>query len=105
MRLEAYHDGELGWWARQQLAIRLRFSAPLREELANLEALAMMTRELSPEPRGLNVWRGIEGAIGAIDGVGVHELHFAIGPGQPLSFLSVAISSLSSHHSSSRSFC
>ncbi len=69
--LHAYHDRELGWWARNRLEARLRRSPELRAELAALESLGDRVRESeaavrSPEP-GAAFWEGISGRLRVVD--------------------------------------
>ncbi len=67
--LHAYHDGELGWWARRRFERRLQRSAELRRELESLRRLRELTAESEPLPTlaAGAVWEGIEGRLRAID--------------------------------------
>ena len=67
--LHAYHDGELGWWARRRFERELSRSAGLREELESLRQLTDLTAE-SEDPTVLPlgaIWEGIEGRLRAVD--------------------------------------
>ena len=44
--LQAFHDGELGWWGCQVMKWRLRSSPELRRELGELEELGGLLRQL-----------------------------------------------------------
>ncbi|MCZ6782560.1 MAG: hypothetical protein O7G30_04535 [Proteobacteria bacterium] len=69
--LHAYHDRELGWWARNRLEARLRRSPELRAELAALESLGDRVRESEAAVRspgtGADFWEGIAGRLRAVD--------------------------------------
>jgi anti-sigma factor RsiW len=67
--LHAYHDGELGWWARLLFERRLSKSAELRGQLEALRELSSMTAESEEAvalPAGA-VWEGLEGRLRAVD--------------------------------------
>jgi hypothetical protein len=66
-RLHAYHDGELGWWARIHFERSLRRSAGLRRELDHLRELraaADADERAEPSP---DLWGAISTRLGAID--------------------------------------
>lgn len=69
LALHAYHDGELGWWARRRFEHRLSRSAELREELDSLRQLTDLTAESEDGlvlPEGA-IWEGLEGRLRAVD--------------------------------------
>jgi negative regulator of sigma E activity len=65
--LEAYHDGELGGFARWRLERRLRRDPGLRRELAQLAALGDALREAAVQAPGPDLWDGIERGLRAED--------------------------------------
>ena len=65
--LQAYHDGELGYWARWKVQRRLERSSGLRRELAELEALSGLVLESAPEVVVPDLWTGIARGLSAVD--------------------------------------
>ena len=65
--LQAYHDGELGYWARWKVQRRLERSPGLRRELAELEALSGLVLESAPEVAVPDLWTGIARGLSAVD--------------------------------------
>ena len=65
--LQAYHDGELGYWARRKVQRRLERSSGLRRELAELEALSGLVLESAPEVVVPDLWTGIARGLSAVD--------------------------------------
>jgi len=68
--LQAYHDGELGWWGRWWMERRLQSSPELRRELDELRELGGLLRELDaqeisgPAPE---LWTEISAGLSQID--------------------------------------
>jgi anti-sigma factor RsiW len=72
--LMAYYDGELTWWRRWRFERRLRNSADLRQDLAELENLSTWVREIESdvhsgqEPSETpDLWSEIGPALSQID--------------------------------------
>jgi hypothetical protein len=72
--LMAYYDGELTWWRRWRFERRLRSSADLRQDLAELENLSTWVREIESdvhsgqEPTETpDLWSEIGPALSQID--------------------------------------
>ena len=65
--LHAYHDGELGPWARRRMQRRLDRSPELRRELVELEAMSTLVRESAPEVAVPDLWSGIERGLAVAD--------------------------------------
>ncbi len=67
--LHAYHDDELGWFARVRFERRLSRSAELREELESLRRLQALTAESEADMTLAHgaIWEGIEGRLRAVD--------------------------------------
>lgn len=66
----AYHDGELSWWRRWRIERRLRQSAALRDELAELESLTQWVRGIdsaAPTIETPDLWSEIGPALSQID--------------------------------------
>jgi anti-sigma-K factor RskA len=72
-RVSAYHDGQLHGLSRWWLESQLRRSPELRRELADLERLAGLLRELTDDPSGGEsapmdeIWPGIASRLSAVD--------------------------------------
>jgi hypothetical protein len=68
--LQAFHDGELGWWGSRVMKWRLRSSAELRRELGELQELGGLLRRLDaqrsdrPTPE---LWTEISAGLSQID--------------------------------------
>jgi anti-sigma factor RsiW len=75
-RLYAYHDGELGWWARNRIEARLRRSSELRRELAVIAAIGRAARDSESDAARPELWGEIAGRLRVLD-AGVEE------PGTP----------------------
>ena len=70
LALSAYHDGELSPLGRWRIERKLRKSAALRDELAELERLSGAAREIESAPALLvtpDLWSEIGPALSAID--------------------------------------
>ena len=65
--LQAYHDRELGFWARRRMERRLARSRELRQELAALAALGDLVRESEPAVAAPDLWQGVARGLAAID--------------------------------------
>lgn len=66
-RLQAYHDGELGWFARVRMERRVARSAELRERLAEFAALSGLVRESVRPPAAPDLWDGIARGLASVD--------------------------------------
>ncbi|MDJ0846772.1 MAG: hypothetical protein QNK04_00180 [Myxococcota bacterium] len=66
-RLHAYHDGELGAFARWRFEWRLRRSPELRRELAALARVGELVRASEREAAGPDLWDRIEQRLPAVD--------------------------------------
>jgi hypothetical protein len=67
LALHAYCDGELGWWARRRVKVRLRRSAELRRELELIRSIGALAREEDAEIEVPDVWPSIASGLEAID--------------------------------------
>jgi hypothetical protein len=65
--LQAYYDGELGYWARRRMQRRLERSPDLRGELADLEALSGLVRASAPDIAVPDLWSGIARGLAVAD--------------------------------------
>jgi anti-sigma factor RsiW len=65
--LQAYHDGELGFWARRRVERRLARSSELRRELAELSALGDLVREGEAPVAVPDLWEGIARGLRSVD--------------------------------------
>ena len=72
--LMAYYDGELTWWRRWRFERRLRSSADLRQDLAELENLSTWVREIESDVHSgqeptvtPDLWSEIGPALSQID--------------------------------------
>lgn len=65
--LQAYYDGELGYWSRRKMKRRLERSPGLRRELAELEALSGLVLESASDVVVPELWSGIERGLAAAD--------------------------------------
>jgi anti-sigma factor RsiW len=65
--LQAYYDGELGYWSRRRMQRRLERSPGLRRELAELEALSGLVLESASEVVVPDLWTGIARGLSAVD--------------------------------------
>jgi anti-sigma factor RsiW len=72
--LMAYYDGELTWWRRWRFERRLRNSADLRQDLAELENLSTWVREIESDVHSgqkpsetPDLWSEIGPALSQID--------------------------------------
>jgi hypothetical protein len=65
--LQAYHDRELGFWARWRMERRLARSRELRQELEALAALGDLVRESEPAVAVPDLWEGVARGLAAID--------------------------------------
>lgn len=65
--LQAYHDGELGSWARWRFERRLARSPELRRELAALAALGDLVRESGAAVATPDLWPEIARRLPAVD--------------------------------------
>ena len=80
LALQAYCDGELGWWARRRVEARLRRSAELRRELELIRAIGALAREEDAEIEVPDVWSSIASGLAAIDAQVEAEAIRAPGP-------------------------
>ena len=65
--LHAYHDGELGVFARWRFERRLRRSPELRRELASLARVGELVRASEARTPELDLWDRIEQRLPAVD--------------------------------------
>ena len=65
--LQAYHDRELGFWARRRMERRLARSRELRQELAELVVLGDLVRESEPAVAVPDLWQGVARGLAALD--------------------------------------
>lgn len=65
--LHAYHDGELGGFARWRMERRLARDPAAREELARLAELRTAVREVAMAPAGPDLWAGIQARLASFD--------------------------------------
>jgi anti-sigma factor RsiW len=65
--LQAYCDGELGFWARRRVERRLARSPELRRALAELGSLGDLVRESEPPVATPDLWRAIARDLPAAD--------------------------------------
>jgi anti-sigma factor RsiW len=65
--LQAYYDGELGYWPRRRMRRRLERSPGLRRELAELEALSGLVLESAPDVVVPDLWTGIARGLAVVD--------------------------------------
>jgi anti-sigma factor RsiW len=65
--LQAYHDGELGFWARWRFERRLERFPELRQELAALAALGDLVRGSEAAVAAPDLWEEIARRLPAID--------------------------------------
>jgi len=65
--LNAYHDGELGRWARRRFERRLARDPELRRELAALVELSDLVRASEPPLAVPDLWDGIAARLAAAD--------------------------------------
>jgi anti-sigma factor RsiW len=67
LTLQAYHDGELGAWARWRFERRLARSPELRRELAALAELGDLVRESEAAVTAPDLWPEIARRLPAVD--------------------------------------
>ena len=65
--LQAYYDGELGYWSRRKMQRRLERSSELRQQLADLEALSGLVLESAPDVVVPDLWTGIARELPVVD--------------------------------------
>ncbi len=65
--LGAYHDGELGWWARQRFEAHLRRSPTLRRELALLQEIGAAARSAEARSRAPALWDSLAPGLRSVD--------------------------------------
>lgn len=65
--LQAYYDGELGFWARRRVERRLARSPELRRALAELGALGELVRDSEPPVVVPDLWGSIARDLPAAD--------------------------------------
>ncbi len=68
--LQAFHDGELGWWGCRVMTWRLRSSPDLRRELSELQKLGGLLRQLDlreSDPSTPELWTEISAGLSRID--------------------------------------
>jgi len=65
--LQAYYDGELGYWSRRKMKRRLERSPGLRRGLAELEALSGLVLESASDVVVPELWSGIERGLAVAD--------------------------------------
>jgi anti-sigma factor RsiW len=65
--LQAYYDGELGYWSRRRMKRRLERSPRLRRELAELEALSGLVLEGAADVVVPELWSGIARGLPVVD--------------------------------------
>ena len=80
LALQAYCDGELGWWARRRVEARLRRSAELRRDLELIRSIGALAREEDAEIEVPDVWPSIASGLAAIDAQVEAEAVRAPGP-------------------------
>lgn len=67
MLLESYRDGELGWLARWRVRRWLSRDAQARRELASLDALGELLREVDAEAPAPDLWPALRVRLAAAD--------------------------------------
>ena len=65
--LQAYYDGELGYWSRRRMRRHLDRSPRLRRELAELEALSGLVLESTSDVVVPDLWTGIARGLAEVD--------------------------------------
>jgi len=65
--LQAYYDGELGYWSRRRMKRRIERSPDLRRELAELETLSGLVTESVSEVVVPDLWSGIARGLAGVD--------------------------------------
>jgi len=65
--LQAYHDRELGFWARRRFERRLARFPELRRELAALAALGDLLRESEAAVAAPDLWEEVARGLSAVD--------------------------------------
>jgi len=65
--LQAYYDGELGFWARRRVERRLARSPELRRALAELGSISELVRESEPPVATPDLWGAIARDLPAAD--------------------------------------
>jgi len=65
--LQAYHDGELGWWARRRVERNLARSPELRRTLEEITALGALVRESEAPAASVELWDSLAGGLRIAD--------------------------------------
>lgn len=65
--IQAYHDGELGWWGRRRVERSLARSPELRRTLDEIAALGALVRESEVPAASVDVWDSLAGGLRIAD--------------------------------------